>query len=568
MPKKIVIIGAVALGPKVACRLRRLDPEVNITLIDRDNIISYGGCGIPYYVGGDINDLEDLYSTTAHILRDENFFIDTKRVGVKTEVEAIAIDRQKRRVCVRDLKSGEEGELSYDKLVLATGATPVRLPIPGADLPRVFTIANLHHAEEIKNLMKAGKVGKAVVIGGGAVGVEIAEALTDLWGVATTLIEQAPQLLPLSFDETMSQLIERQMEEHGVSLLLNERVEKIEIANEGESYQVYCSAGMLECDLVILATGAKPNTELAREAGISIGRSGGILVDNTLRTSDPDIYAGGDCIEVPHLISGENSPMQLGSLANRQGRIIATNINGGHVHFKGTVGTFCLKVFDMGACSAGLTEAKAKEVGYEPVSAVVSQADHAHFYPDSELIFMVLIADKASRKILGVQGVGSNGNAVKARVDTIAVLLEHGVSVDEICCLETGYAPPFSSAMDVVNNAGNVLDNVLNGLNRSLEIKEFLDRFANKQTTVLDVRGPREASVGLEKYGSQWLHIPQGELAGRAAELSSKVHYSIFCDTGPRAYETQVLLDSLGIANSHIVQGGYAMVKGIDPEFL
>jgi NADPH-dependent 2,4-dienoyl-CoA reductase/sulfur reductase-like enzyme/rhodanese-related sulfurtransferase len=568
MAKRVIIVGAVALGPKVACRLRRLNPEVAITVIDRDSLISYGGCGIPYYVGGDINDIEDLYSTTSHAIRDKAFFSDCKGVSIRTEMEALAIDRVNRKIQVKDLKNGEVGFMPYDDLVLATGATPFRLPIPGNDLPRVYTVANLHQAEQIKNLMKMGQVGKAVVIGAGAIGVEIAEALTDLWGVETTLIEQARHVLPMALDDNIARIVTKELEKSGVTVLLQERVQKIEQEKEGSEHIVYTGNGKITCDLVVLATGARPNASLAAEAGLSIGRSGGIIVDNRLRTSDPHIYAGGDCVELTNLVSGGKTPMQLGSLANRQGRIIATNIDGGCSQFKGTVGTFCMKVFELGVATAGLTAEKAIEAGYDPISATVSQADHAHFYPNSELIYMTLIADRKSRKILGVQATGKNGNAVKARVDSIAVLLEHGIDVDDVCSLETGYAPPFSSAMDVVNNAGNTLDNILCGRNRPVEVCEFLEQFARGETRILDIRGEREASAGKDKYQEKWLHIPQGELRQRTGEIPRHEQISILCDTGPRAYEAQIVMDAAGITNTRIIQGGYAMIKVIDPEFV
>jgi len=568
MAKRVVIVGAVALGPKVACRLRRLDSEVQITVIDRDNLISYGGCGIPYYVGGDINDLEDLYSTTSHAVRDRQFFSDCKGVSIRTEMEALAIDRPNRRLLVKDLRNGEEGYLPYDKLVLATGAMPARVPIPGCDLPRVFTVSNLHQAERIKSLMKEGKVGRAVVIGAGAIGVELSEALTDLWGVETTLIEKDGKVLPLVLGKNIARIVKHQLEEHGVRVLLKTQVQAIEQDPAGGSHVVCTGAERIACDLVVLATGVRPNSGLAADAGLSIGRSGGILVDNRLRTSDPDIYAGGDCAEYTNLVSGEKTIMPLGSLANRQGRIIATNLSGGSSHFRGVVGTFCMKVFELGVATAGLTVAGARATGYDPVAAVVSQADHAHFYPNSELIYMTMVADRKSRKVLGVQAAGNNGNAVKARVDSIAVLLEHGLSVDDVCCLETGYAPPFSSAMDVVNNVGNVLDNILCGMNRPVDVSDFLQRFAVAETRVLDIRGAREAAAGRQKYGERWLHIPQAELRRRAAEIPLDESISILCDTGPRAYEAQVLLDSLGIGNTRIIQGGYAMIRVTDPDFL
>ncbi len=567
MSKKIVIIGAVALGPKVACRLRRLDPDAEIVVIDRDNLISYGGCGIPYYVGGDINDLEDLYSTTSHAIRDQDFFKNAKGIEVLTQVEATRIERREKRLKVLHLKSGRTEYLPYDKLVIATGATPVRPPFPGANLPRVFTVSDLHDASRIKNLMTEGKVGRAVVVGGGAIGVELSEAMTDLWGIKTTLIEQEDQILPTILGKCIARVAQQQLEKNGVTLLLSEKVSKITEASEGILH-VKTTRDTIDADIVLLSTGVKPNTAIASDAGISIGMSGGILVDRRMRTNDPHIYAGGDCVELRNLVSGENMLMALGSLANRQGRTIATNIHGGSSHFEGTVGTFCMKVFDMGVSKAGLTFRQAKETGFDPVYSMISQADHAHFYPSSELLYISLIADRKSRKILGIEAAGTHGNAVKARVDTIAVLLKYGIDVDEVCGLEAGYAPPFASAMDAINNAGNALDNILAGFNMPVDAYDFIEEFKKGTTRVLDVRGKKEAEPFLTKFTRQWINIPQDELRKRVGEIPREEKLFLLCDTGPRSYEAQVFLSSKGIVNTRNIQGGYAMIRTIDPGFI
>lgn len=568
MPKKVVIIGAVALGPKVACRLRRLEPEVEITLIDRDNIISYGGCGIPYYVGGDINDIEDLYKTSSHAIRDQSFFANNKGIKVFTRVEAREIQRKEKRVKICHLDTGKEEYLDYDKLVIATGAQAIRPPFPGANLDRVFTVSDLHDAETIKGLMTGGKVSKALVIGAGAIGLEITEALTDLWGIETTLIEMEDQVLPTLLGKCIARVTAKELERNGVSLLLEERVLEIAKNQHNDQLLVKTSRKTIEADIVILAAGVRPNTRLARDAGISVGMSGGISVDRRMRTSDPDIYAGGDCVELRNLVSGENMLMALGSLANRQGRIIADNISGGQSHFVGTVGTFCVKVFDFGISKAGLTYRQAKETGFDPVYAVVSQADHAHFYPSSELIYLSLLADRKSRKIIGIEAAGKNGDAVKGRVDTIAVLLKHGLDVDEVCSLETGYAPPFASAMDVINNAGNALDNILAGHNRPIDSADFLFEFGHKDIRVLDVRGEKEAAPFKEKYGKRWFNIPQDQLRKRVGEIPRDELFYLLCDTGPRSYEAQVFLSSQGITKTRNIQGGFAMIKVTDRDFI
>ncbi|THB76915.1 MAG: pyridine nucleotide-disulfide oxidoreductase [Desulfobulbaceae bacterium] len=567
MAKRVLIIGGVALGPKVACRLRRLDPEAEIIVLERDNHISYGGCGIPYYVGGDVADLEDLYRTTAHTIRDVDFFRDCKGVKFLTRTEAIHIDRANKRLQVKYLETGNLEYLNYDKLVLATGARAIRPPFPGAELPGVHTVSNLHDAEQIKNLMKNGKVSSAVVIGAGAIGLEIAEAMTDLWGIKTTLIEMEDQVLPMLLGKCIARIATAELRKQGVQVLLEERVMQVRQNQETGGLLVQTSQNEIVADIVVLAAGVRPNTELAQNAGLATGRSGGILVDRRLRTEDPHIYAGGDCIELRNLVSGENTLMALGSLANRQGRIIATNISGGSSHFRGTVGTFCVKIFDIGVCKAGLTFRQARETGFDPVYAAVAQPDHAHFYPQAELMYLSLVADRKSRKVLGIEAAGLHGDAVKARVDTVAVLIRDGLDVDDVCSLETGYAPPFASAMDIINNAGNALDNILAGLNKPIDAADFLSRFQHESTRVLDVRGSREAEPFIQKYQERWLNIPQNELRLRYHEIPADEPFFLLCDTGARSYETQVMLDSCGITNTLHIQGGYAMLKATDPTF-
>ncbi|MFH2091270.1 MAG: FAD-dependent oxidoreductase [Pseudomonadota bacterium] len=568
MGKKIIIVGAVALGPKVGCRLRRLDPEAEITIIDRDNLISYGGCGIPYYVGGDITDIEGLCSTSSHVIRNPEFFRTDKRIKIIPQVEAIGINRKDKKLDVRHLETGATESLVYDKLVIATGATPFRPPIPGVNLPGVFTVSNLHDAKGIKDKIAGGQVGKAVVIGAGAIGIEMAEALTDLWGVETTIIEMADQVLCAALGKNISQIVQRQLEKHDVIVRLSERVTSILGDPESGVTAVQTDNGTFECDLVVMSAGVRPNTKFAADAGLAVGRSGALLVDCCMKTTDPDIYAGGDCVELRNLVSGENMTMPLGSLANRQGRVIANNIHGRASQFKGMVGSFCIKVFDLGVAKAGLTSAQAKANGFDPVHAIVSQPDRAHFYPSSQLMYIKLIADRKTRQILGIEAVGNQGDAIKARVDAVAPLLGSNFNVDDVCVLEVGYAPPFASAMDIINNAGNVLDNILEYRNKTMDPIYFIKLFKNNEIQVLDVRDPIETKLFTEKYKDRWLNIPQSELLARIDEVPAKGRLCLVCGTGARSYECQVLLSQRGFADIVNVQGGHSIILAIDPDFV
>ena len=568
MSNRVIVVGAVALGPKVACRIKRIDPTAQVTMIDKDNLISYGGCGIPYYIGGDVAELEGLRSTSAHVVRDETYFQGVKGVTVKTRTEALAIDRKARTVRVRHLPDGAEEDLAYDKLVLGTGALPVVPPLPGIDLPGVSVVATLHDAQAIKDKISKGQVENAVVIGAGAIGLEMAEALTDLWGIETTLIEMMDQLLPTAFGEDMALVMKNHMADKGVRVLLSERVQRILGDTQNGVTAVETDRQTIPCEMVIMAVGVRPNAALARDAGLALGTFGGILVDRRMRTSDPNIYAGGDCVEIPHLVSGQNLPMALGSLANRQGRIIGTNICGGWEQFRGTVGTFCLKLFDLGIARAGLTVSQARAAGYDPAYTVVVQADRAHFYPEMKLMILKLIADRKTRKILGIEALGPQGDAVKSRVDSVAVLLSKGATLGDITSLEVGYAPPYASSMDIVNNAGNSLENIIDGYQLPVDVIDFLARFSRSHARVLDVRSPVQAGPFVEKYGDRWINIDQGELRTRLAEIPTDEPLFLVCGSGPRSYEAQLVLRAAGItADTLNIQGGIGMILCSEPGF-
>jgi len=568
MKKRVLVIGAVALGPKAACRFKRLQPSAQVTMIDKDSLISYGGCGIPYYVGGDIPEIKGLYSTSAHVVRDCDYFRNVKGIEVFTEAEAQSIDRRNRSVRVHFISEQKTRDLPYDDLVLAIGANPVLPPIQGTDLSGVHVVATLHHAESIKHAVSKGEVERAVIIGGGAIGLEMAEAFADLWGIETVVIEMMDQLLPSAFGKDMALIVKNHMEEKGVDIRLGERVARIVGNGENRVEAVETDHNRFPCDVVIMAVGARPNSRLAQEAGLAVGRSGGILVDRRMRTSDPHIYAGGDCVEIPHLVSGASVHMPLGSLANRQGRVIGTNLAGGSAFFRGTVGTFCLKVFDYGVARAGLTVAQAADAGFDPVHTVVVQSDRAHFYPTMELMYIKLIADRRSRKILGIEAAGTHGDAVKARVDAVASLLPQRPDIDDISNLELTYAPPFASAMDILNNASNSLDNIIAGSHHPIDVMDFLKAFKKDQVRVLDVRNPVQAGPFVKKYGDRWLNINQDVLGCSLDQVPRDEPLMLVCGSGPRSYEAQILLKNQGInPNTKNVQGGIGMILVTDPEF-
>ncbi len=566
MAQRVLVVGASAAGPKAACRIKRLDRLAQVTVIDRDNLFSYAGCGIPYFVGGDVADAEGLRSTFAHVLRDCAYFEKVKDVEIRPRIEAVAIDRKNKTVAARSIEDGKEEILPYDKLVLATGSKPVVPDVEGIDLPGVIAVSNLRHAMQIKDRVSKGMVESAVVIGGGAKGIELAEALTDLWGVETTLVEKEDRVLPSALGDDMALLIQNHLEQSGVRTLLSRKLKRIVGDQENGVTAVETETETIPCDLVIVAAGTLPNASLAREAGLAIGQTGGIAIDERTRTSDPDIYAGGDCVELTHLVSGRKVHMPMGSLATLQGRVIGTNIAGGRALFKGTVSFLCMKVFGMAVARAGLTVEQAKAAGFDPAWSVVVQSDRAHFYPTQELMWMKLVADRKTRRVLGCEVVGSQGDAVKARVDALGTLLPYNVDLDAVASLETGHAPPYSASPDIVNNAANCLENILDGRQQAISAKEFFERFKQGGTRVLDVRSAVQAGPFVEKYGDRWINIPQEQIVDRMKDVPPEP-FSLVCGSGPRSYESQLLLKEKGFANTTNIAGGIGMIKYSDSDF-
>jgi NADPH-dependent 2,4-dienoyl-CoA reductase/sulfur reductase-like enzyme/rhodanese-related sulfurtransferase len=567
MKQHVVIVGAVALGPKAGCRLKRLAPEAQVIMIDQGGLISYGGCGIPYFVSGDVSDAGQLQSTSFHMLRDDKFFKAAKDIDVLTHVKAVAIDRGQKKLHIRHMLSGKEESLPYDRLVLATGSRPRRLSIPGIDLKGVFTVADLGEAVAIKEEVAAGKVEKAVIVGGGAIGLEMAEALADLWGIETAVVEIADQILPGIVSPVVARMGQAQMEENGIAFYLKEQVQRLE--GDGRVTRVVTDQRTLAADLVIMAVGVIPNSDLARDAGLQVSPAGAIVVNPQMQTSDPDIYAGGDCVEIMDLVTGKPGLFPSGSLANRQGRVIGTNLAGGNAVFEGAVGTFAIKLFDTAVASAGLSLQRAQAHGFDALNVFVVQFDRAHFYPEKELVYLELVVERETGRVLGIQGLGAMTSGVFARISAVAAILKHRPTTEDISNLELPYAPPFSSAMDVINALGNAAENTLQGKNRVIDAEQFADWWLNREegdTCFLDCRGWGNAEDFVKRYSDHWKSIPQDELTARMAEVPREKRLVLICNTGVRSYEAQITLDQMGIHDTHNLQGGVAAIKrwGLD----
>ncbi len=568
MSKKIVIVGGVAAGPKAACHLKRLQPGWDITVVDMDSLISYGGCGIPYYVCGDVSDESELRSTSFHMVRDVNFFENAKGVHVLTRTKALAIDRQNKKLKVENLDSGEQQELDYDKLMLSTGARPFVLPIDGTDLDGVFTIANLHKAIEIKKRIAGGQVGKAVVIGGGAIGVEMAEALTDLWGVETALIEFMPQLLPRIVDWQFAAMLKTHLQEKDVVVYTSEGATEILGNEEGKVVAVKTPERTLEADLVIMAAGVRPRSELAADAGLAVAPWGGIVVNSRLQTTDPDIYAAGDCIATTNLVTGKDAYAPLGSLANREGRIVGDNMAGHATTMNGVVGSFIMKAFDRCIGATGITYEAAVAEGFDADYALTAPSDRAHFYPGEAIAVFQLVFDKRTRRVLGMQGFGMMNDSISARIDAAAVMISKGAVIEDFMLAEMAYAPPFSSAIDSINAAAYVADNICAGRLRKVDMDRFLawmkDFSKESDWAVLDIRHPLEAGPFVKKFGREkWVAVPYAEVRKRYEEIPEDKTMIIVCDAGTRSYEVQVFLDYIGRKNNMVLSGGFNVVRRI-----
>jgi NADPH-dependent 2,4-dienoyl-CoA reductase/sulfur reductase-like enzyme/rhodanese-related sulfurtransferase len=573
MPEKILIIGGVAAGPKTACRVKRLLPDAEVTIIDIDSLISYGGCGIPYYVSGDVSDEKELRSTSFHAVRDEAFFNDAKGVSMLTRTRALAINRQAKTVQVENLDTGEKQDLPYDKLVLATGSSPNRLRIPGADLQGVYVVNDMHRAMAIKNDLAHGKVDKAVVIGGGAIGIEMAEALGDLWGIETTVLEYMDQLLPRIVDPPFAAMLEKHLRDNSINVYTGESATAIEADDTGRVCRVVTPQRTIETNLVIMSVGVRPRGDLAQEAGLLVSPHGSIVVNSRMQTSDPDIYAAGDCTETVNLISGAKNHTPMGSLANRQGRIVADNIAGIPSRFDGWVGSFIMKAFECCIAGTGMSLTAARADDFDAEVAITAQSDRAHFFPTQAVIMLQMVFDKTSRRVLGFQGFGPMNDSILARINAAAALIAKGATIDDFSNLEMAYAPPFSTALDALNATANVADNLAAGRLRTISIEDYLawmkaSPSSRPDWVTLDIRHPKEAAEFVNVFSEDlWKAIPYVEIRARYSELPDDKTLVIICDAGTRSSEVQIFLDSVGRTNNLVLGGGFNAIRRIGPDW-
>lgn len=521
MGKKIIIVGGVAGGATAAARLRRLDESSHIIMFEKGEYISFANCGLPYYIGEVIKDRKKLLVQTVEGMSSK-FNMDIRNLS-----EVTKINRDAKTVTVKNLKTGETYDESYDQLVLSPGARPIVPPIPGIkEANNLFTLRNIPDTDAIKAYVDDKKPKKAVVIGGGFIGIEMAENLHER-GIEVTLVEMSNQVMA-PFDIEMASILHTHMIEKGVNLILEDGVQSFE--NNGTKV-ILTSGKEIETEMILLAIGVRPENELAATAGLELGERGHIKVNEYLETSDPDIYALGDAIEVTDFINGNPTAIPLAWPANRQGRIVANNIYGRKEKYNGTMGTSVAKVFDYTAASTGNNEKTLKRVGITNYQVVhVHPGSHAGYYPGSAPIALKLIFDKETGKIYGAQGIGKDG--VDKRIDVIATAIKGGLSVLDLPDLELAYAPPYSSAKDPVNMAGYVASNIIEDAVDTVQWHEIDEIVANGGLLV-DVRNPEELKLGIIKGA---INIPLPELRDRMGELPKDKPIYVNCQVGLRGY--------------------------------
>ncbi|MCL6479446.1 MAG: FAD-dependent oxidoreductase [Peptococcaceae bacterium] len=548
---RIVIIGGVAAGPKTAARARRLDPNADITIIEKDKYISYAGCGMPFFLAGSVREFGQLFATAYGVARDEKYFEREKGVKVLTGYEAIEIDRPKKEVVAKNLGTGEISRIPYDKLVIATGSSPFVPPIEGIGLKGVF---RLNHPEDAKNIKEhLDNVSEAVIIGAGLIGMEAADALREK-NIFATVVELKDQILPGMLDRDMAAVLAARLEEQGLEFRLSQKVLRIEGDDEGNVAAVVTEEERLDADMVIVAVGVRPNVDLAVKAGLKTGVTGAIEVNRHLQTSDPDIYAVGDCVENFHLVSGKKVYIPLASYANRQGRVAGDNVTGRKSEFKGVLGTSVLKVLGWNAGRTGLGQQQAEDLGYKVTTVVNSAHDRTHYHPSHGLVIMKLIVDESNRKILGAQAIGP-GDAVK-RIDVAATAINFGATVDDLADVDLGYAPPFSSPIDLAQHTANIARNKMENIAPSIsaeEMKAKMDR--GDDFVIVDVRtAPQFAAKHLDD--DRVMLVTLGDMRERINEIPRDKEIVLLCAMGVRSYEALRILHGAGFKDIKYMEGG------------
>ena len=545
---KVIIVGGVAGGATAAARIRRLDERAEIVVFERSGFISYANCGLPYYIGDVITEAEEL------TLQTPESFYSRFRVDMRVHHEVTAIHPEKKTVSVKNLKTGEKFEESYDKLILSPGAKPTKPRFPGADLDKVFTLRTVEDTLRIKNYINENHPQSVVLAGGGFIGLELAENLCEL-GMDVTFVEYAKQLMS-PFDLDMAAFIHNEMRKHGVKLVLGRAVEGLEEKDDGIKVLLRDDAS-LHADMVVLAIGVTPDTVLAKDAGLELGIKGSIIVNDRMETSIPDIYAAGDAVQVKNFVTGEDALISLAGPANKQGRIIADNVCGLDSRYKGSQGSSVIKVFDMTAALTGINERTAKAMGIDADTVILSPMSHAGYYPGGKVMTMKVVFEKGSYRLLGAQIVGYEG--VDKRIDVLATAIRAGMKATDLKELDLAYAPPYSSAKDPVNMAGFMIDNIANGVLKQWHLEDVENLPRDGSVTLLDSRTVGEYAQG---HIDGFKNIPVDELRERLDEVEKGKPVYVICQSGLRSYIASRILEGNGYT-AYNFAGGFRFYDAV-----
>ncbi|MCR1875921.1 FAD-dependent oxidoreductase [Paraclostridium bifermentans] len=540
----VLVIGGVAAGTKTAAKLKRENRDFNVTLITKGENISYAGCGLPYYVGGVIEDKSDL------IVNTPKSFSELTQVEVKTSVEALEIDRDKKIVKAFDIQNKEEIIFNYDKLVIATGADPIKPPIEGIDLEGVYYMRTPDDAIAVREVVETNNVKRAVVVGGGFIGLEVAENLHEM-GVKTTLVEAMDHIMP-GFDDEVSSYVENELIENGIMVLTGERLTSIE--GDEKVSKVRTDKRAMKADMIVMSVGIRANSNIAETCGLELEANKTIKVNEYMQTNDENIYAVGDCVTVKNILSGMPAWSPMGSSANKEGRCLAKTLAGKKTEFNGVLGTGIVKLLNLNAARTGLTEKEALNLGYNVESVLVPIDDKAHYYPDSKMIIIKLISDKDNKKVLGAQVFGE-GNVDK-HIDVISTAITFNATINDLQNLDLAYAPPFSTAIHPVGHAANVLLNKIDGDVKTLRYEEFLN---NQESYKL-----ADVNKAPQLEGVTYIDLAQlnGKIDG--FELDDKI--LLVCARGKRAYLAYNRMKHFEYKDVQVLEGGLALNKELNVE--
>ncbi|MCI6990047.1 MAG: FAD-dependent oxidoreductase [Clostridiales bacterium] len=545
---KVVIIGGVAGGATAAARIRRLDEQAEIVVLERSGFVSYANCGLPYYIGGVIQDREEL------TLQTPESFWDRFRIDVRVGHEVTAIDPAAKTVTGKNLATGETFVESYDKLLLSPGAKPLKPPLPGLDSPRLFTLRTVEDTMAIRTFVEEHKPRRAVMAGGGFISLEVAENLAEL-GVEVTVVQRLPHLMP-PLDYDIASFLHNHMRAKGVRVLLDTAVSGF--SQQGQTITTLVEGGdPIPADLAILAIGVAPESTLAKEAGLALGQRGGIAVNDRMETSHPDIYAVGDAVEITHLVTGEKTRIALAGPANKQGRVAADNICGGDSRYPGAQGSSVLKLFDLTVAATGLNEGTAQAAGLDYETVILSPLSHAGYYPGGTVMTMKVLYEKGSLRLLGAQIVGGDG--VDKRLDVLATAMQAGLTVTALKELDLAYAPPFSSAKDPVNMAGFMAENLEAGLVKQFTWQQVDSLPRDGSVNLVDVRTPEEYADG---HAPGFVNIPVDQLRQRLGEIDPSKPVYLICQSALRSYLACRVLEQRGYTASHLA-GGYRLYGSV-----